>query len=768
MFSLLRTAGNSGTNNGLRGFVLNRCQLSTSAYAMSKIIYTECDEAPMLATFSLLPVIQRFAKPMGIEVEKRDISVSGRLIAQFPERLEPEQRIPDELTALGELAKTPEGNIIKLPNISASIPQLLECIAELQAKGYNIPNYPADPKNAEEEAIKATYSKVLGSNVNPVLREGNSDRRCAPPVKENAKKITKRSPAMRAWKENGQRSCVNSMEDGDFFGAEQSHIMAKAGNVKITLHQADGNTKVLKESLALQAGEVIDATRMNVAALCAFFEKEIQDCFDKKLMMSLHMKATMMKVSDPIIFGHCIKVFYKDVFAKHADLFAELKVNPNNGLGDVYDKIKGHASEAEVIADIEKQYETRPGLAMVDSDKGITNLHVPSDVIIDASMPNVVRDGGQMWNKADKLEEVKCIIPDRSYATAYKTIIEDCQEHGQFDWTTTGHVSNVGLMAQKAEEYGSHDKTFEIQAKGTVVVTDAATDDVIFKHSVEVGDIWRMCQTKDLPIKDWVKLAVSRARATGAKAIFWLNPARAHDANVIALAHKYLAEHDVEGLDIEFMTPADAMKVSCTRARAGLDTISCTGNVLRDYLTDLFPILELGTSAKMLSIVPLLAGGVLLETGAGGSAPKHVEQLLKENHLRWDSLGEYLATAIGFQELGARTNSTNSTLLGDTLMDAVGKWLDLNKTPGRKVNQIDNRGSNFYVALYWAEEMAAKDQAWAPLAQALKDNEEQILKDLVDCQGVPADVGGYYKVDPVKADAVMRPSKIFNDLMDKY
>jgi len=768
MFSLLRTAGNSGTNNGLRGFVLNRCQLSTSAYAMSKIIYTECDEAPMLATFSLLPVIQRFAKPMGIEVEKRDISVSGRLIAQFPERLEPEQRIPDELTALGELAKTPEGNIIKLPNISASVPQLLECIAELQAKGYNIPNYPADPKNAEEEAIKATYSKVLGSNVNPVLREGNSDRRCAPPVKENAKKITKRSPAMRAWKENGQRSCVNSMEDGDFFGAEQSHIMAKAGNVKITLHQADGNTKVLKESLALQAGEVIDATRMNVAALCAFFEKEIQDCFDKKLMMSLHMKATMMKVSDPIIFGHCIKVFYKDVFAKHADLFAELKVNPNNGLGDVYDKIKGHAAEAEVIADIEKQYETRPGLAMVDSDKGITNLHVPSDVIIDASMPNVVRDGGQMWNKADKLEEVKCIIPDRSYATAYKTIIEDCQEHGQFDWTTTGHVSNVGLMAQKAEEYGSHDKTFEIQAKGTVVVTDAATDDVIFKHSVEVGDIWRMCQTKDLPIKDWVKLAVSRARATGAKAIFWLNPARAHDANVIALAHKYLAEHDVAGLDIEFMTPADAMKVSCTRARAGLDTISCTGNVLRDYLTDLFPILELGTSAKMLSIVPLLAGGVLLETGAGGSAPKHVEQLLKENHLRWDSLGEYLATAIGFQELGARTNSTNSTLLGDTLMDAVGKWLDLNKTPGRKVNQIDNRGSNFYVALYWAEEMAAKDQAWAPLAQALKDNEEQILKDLVDCQGVPADVGGYYKVDPVKADAVMRPSKIFNDLMDKY
>merc|ERR1711971_155450 len=460
--------------------------------------------------------------------------------------------------------------------------------------------------------------------------------------------------------------------------------------------------------------------------------------------------------------------YFKDVFAKHGALLAELKVNVNNGLGDLYEKIKGHAKEAEIIADIEKQYETRPGLAMVDSDKGITNLHVPSDVIINASMPNVVGDGGQMWNKADKLEEVKCVIPDRSYATSYKAIIEDCQEHGQFDWTTTGHVSNVGLMAQKAEEYGSHDKTFEIQDKGTVVVTDAATDDVIFKHSVEVGDIWRMCQTKDLPIKDWVKLAVSRARATGAKAIFWLNPARAHDAKVIALAHKYLADHDVTGLDIEFMTPADAMKVSCTRARAGLDTISCTGNVLRDYLTDLFPILELGTSAKMLSIVPLLAGGVLLETGAGGSAPKHVEQFLKEGHLRWDSLGEYLATAIGFTELGDRTNSDNAKLLGETMMNAVGKWLESNKTPGRKVKQIDNRGSNFYVALYWAQELAAKDAEWAPLAKALEENAETILNELVECQGPSCDVGGYYKVDPAKADIAMRPSKIFNDLMDKY
>jgi len=566
---------------------------------------------------------------------------------------------------------------------------------------------------------------------------------------------------MREWKENGQRPCVTYMPDGDFFSAEQSHVMSKAGKVVISL-----NGKALKE-VSLQEGEVIDATRMKKAALCEFFEKEIQECFDNKLMMSLHMKATMMKVSDPIIFGHCVKIFYKDVFAKHADLFAELKVNANNGLGDVYDKIKGHPKEEEVKADIMKQYETRPGLAMVDSNNGITNLHVPSDVIIDASMPNVVRDGGQMWNKDDKLEEVKCVIPDRSYARSYEAIIKDCQANGQFDWKSTGHVSNVGLMAQKAEEYGSHDKTFEIPEKGEMTVTDESGA-VIFKHDVDVGDIWRMCQTKDLPIQDWVKLAVSRAKATGAKAIFWLNPDRAHDANLISLAKNYLQNHDTNGLDIEFMKPADAMTASCTRARQGLDTISCTGNVLRDYLTDLFPILELGTSAKMLSVVPLLNGGVLLETGAGGSAPKHVEQLLKENHLRWDSLGEYLATAIGFQELGVRAKDDKATLLGDTLMNAVGKWLDNNKAPDRKVKQIDNRGSNFYVALYWAEELAAKDASWAPLAKALKDNEEQILKDLVECQGAPADVGGYYKVDPVKADAVMRPSKIFNELIDKY
>merc|ERR1711936_1043037 len=664
-------------------------------------------------------------------------------------------------------AKTPEGNIIKLPNISASIPQLLECIAELQAKGYNVPDYPANPKNAEEEAIKAVYAKVLGSAVNPVLREGNSDRRAAPPVKENAKKIAKRSPAMRPWKENAQRTCVSSMADKDFFSGEQSHIMPAAGSVTITFTGKDGSVKVLKEGLELQAGEVIDATRMNAAALCEFFAKEIQDCYEKKLMMSLHMKATMMKVSDPIIFGHCVKAYYSDVFAKHAALFAELKVNVNNGLGDVYDKIKGHPKEEEVKADIMKQYETRPGLAMVDSNNGITNLHVPSDVIIDASMPNVIRDGGQMWNKDDKLEEVKCVIPDRSYAGTYAAIVADCQKNGQFDWKSTGHVSNVGLMAQKAEEYGSHDKTFEIPVDGTVIVTDQDGNQ-IFSHAVETGDIWRMCQTKDIPIQDWVKLAVSRGKASGAKVVFWLDPQRAHDANLISLVTKYLNDHDTNGLDIEFAKPADACTIACTRARQGLDTITCTGNVLRDYLTDLFPILELGTSAKMLSIVPLLAGGVLLETGAGGSAPKHVEQLLKENHLRWDSLGEYLATAIGFQELGDRTNSDNAKLLGETMMNAVGKWLENNKTPGRKVKQIDNRGSNFYVALYWAEELAAKDPAWAPLAQALADNEEQIAKDLIECQGPSCDVGGYYKVDPVKAEVAMRPSKIFNELMDKY
>lgn len=770
MFGLVVLRGGSAASRRSLQLGVSRCSrcLSTSPAALSKIIYTETDEAPMLATYSLLPVIQRFAKPMGIEVEKRDISVAGRIIAHFPDYLTADQRAADELAALGQLCKTPEGNVIKLPNVSASIPQLVEAIAELQSKGYKVPDFNANPLSAEELDVRTRYAKVLGSAVNPVLREGNSDRRAAAPVKKHAQGITKRNPKMQAWPA-ASRTCVASMADGDFYSSEQSYIMPEAGSVKITLKGADGTASVLKSGLKLEAGEVIDATRLKTKALCEFFEKEIQDCADKGLMMSLHMKATMMKVSDPVIFGHCVKVFFKDVFAKHAALFAELGINANNGLGDVYDKIKGHPSQSEVEADLAAAYAGRPGLAMVDSSKGITNLHVPSDVIIDASMPVVVRDGGRMWNKDDALEDVKCIIPDRCYATSYKAIIDDCQSHGQFDWTTMGHVCNVGLMAQKAEEYGSHDKTFEIAAAdGTVVVECEATGKQIFAHDVEVGDIWRACQTKDAPIRDWVKLAVTRARASGDKAIFWLDPARAHDARIIALAQKYLAELDTNGLDISFAKPEDAMKESCTRARAGLNTISVTGNVLRDYLTDLFPILELGTSAKMLSIVPLLAGGVLLETGAGGSAPKHVQQFLKEGHLRWDSLGEYLATAIGFQELGARINSANSTLLGDTLLEAVGKWLDTNKTPGRKVKQIDNRGSNFYVALYWSEAMAARDPAWADLAKRLADAEEQIMKDLIDCQGPPVDIGGYYKPDPVKAEAVMRPSKAFNDIIDIY
>lgn len=736
-------------------------------FSTAKIMYTETDEAPMLATYSLLPVIQRFAKPMGIEVEISDISVAGRILSHFPDYLSGEQRIPDNLSALGELSKTPEGNIIKLPNVSASVPQLLEAITELQSQGYNIPDFNSEPTTEAEQDIYDRYAKVLGSAVNPVLREGNSDRRAAVPVKKHAQSVTKRAPRMHDWKE-GNQSSVTHMSDGDFFSSEQSYIMPSAGSVKITLHGADGKDVVLKEGLSLEKGEVIDASCMNANALCEFFEKEISDCSSKGLMMSLHMKATMMKVSDPIIFGHCVKVYYKDAFAKHASLFEELGVNANNGIGDVYDKIQGHPKQAEVEADLAATYDTRPGLAMVNSYKGITNLHVPSDVIIDASMPNVVRDGGMMWNKDDALEDVKCIIPDRCYATSYKAIIEDCQANGQFDWTTMGHVCNVGLMAQKAEEYGSHDKTFEIPVDGKMVVTNEATGETIFSHDVETGYIWRMCQTKDAPIKDWVKLAVNRARATGDTTTFWLNPSRAHDANLISLAEKYLKEHDLSGLDITFAEPATAMKEACTRARAGKNTITVTGNVLRDYLTDLFPIIELGTSAKMLSIVPLLAGGVLLETGAGGSAPKHVQQFLEEGHLRWDSLGEYLATAIGFQELGARIESENAVLLGDSLMAAVGKWLTENKTPGRKVMEPDNRAANYYVALYWAEAMATKDPSWGELATKLAENEEQIMKDLVDCQGSPQDIGGYYKPDPVKAEAAMRPSKIFNEIIDNY
>eukprot|EP00090_Calanus_glacialis_P023769 TRINITY_DN3685_c0_g1_i1.p1 TRINITY_DN3685_c0_g1~~TRINITY_DN3685_c0_g1_i1.p1 ORF type:complete len:738 (+),score=267.77 TRINITY_DN3685_c0_g1_i1:52-2265(+) len=731
---------------------------------MAKIIYTFTDEAPMLATYSLLPVFQRFARPMGITIEKKDISVAGRILSYFPDFLTTEQRQSDDLAWLGELAKTPEGNIIKLPNISASVPQLVATIAELQSQGFKIPDFNPNPVTDQEKEIKARYAKVLGSAVNPVLREGNSDRRCAKPVKEMAMKQVKRSPAMKPYNKDN-KSYVAHMTSGDFFGSEQSHIMKNAGTVNIVFEAADGSVKVMKENLKLEAGEIIDASTMSKKALTDFFEAEIADSMDKNLMMSLHLKATMMKVSDPIMFGLMVKVYYKDVFAKHGDLFKQLGVNVNNGLGDIYDKIKGHAKQIEVEADILHCYNSRPKLAMVDSSKGITNLHVPSDVIIDASMPCVVRDGGAMWNKDDKLEDVKCIIPDRSYSTMYQACLEDCKQNGQYDWTTMGHTSNVGLMAKKAEEYGSHDKTFEMAGAGTMVVTSSSGAQ-IFSHSVQEGDIWRMCQTKDAPVKDWVKLAVSRAKASGVMTIFWLDPARAHDRNLIDLATEYLKEHDTTGLDIVFKTPVEAMKESCKRARAGLDTVSVTGNVLRDYLTDLFPIIELGTSAKMLSIVPLLAGGRLLETGAGGSAPKHVEQFLKEGHLRWDSLGEYLATAIGFQELGARFGDAKATLLGDTLMDAVGIWLNNNRTPGRKGKEIDNRGSNFYVALYWAECLAGKDSAWLPLAKALKDAEAQITKDLIDCQGSSVDIGGYYHPNPALAEVAMRPSKRFNELMD--
>jgi len=718
----------------------------------------------MLATYSLLPVFQRFARPMGISIEKKDISLAGRILSQFPDHLTADQKQSDDLAWLGELAKTPDGNIIKLPNISASVPQLVAAIAELQGQGFKIPDYNPNPVTEKEKEIKTRYSKVLGSAVNPVLREGNSDRRCAKPVKEMAMKQEKRSPAMKPFNKDN-KTCVAHMKGGDFYGSEQSHIMKSAGSVSIVFKSADGSEKILKDNLKLEAGEIIDASSMSKQALVDFFEAEITDCMNKNFMMSLHMKATMMKVSDPIMFGHMVKVYYKDVFAKHSDLFKELGVNVNNGLGDIYDKVKGHSKQIEVETDILHCYNSRPKLAMVDSSKGITNLHVPSDVIIDASMPCVVRDGGAMWNKDDKLEEVKCIIPDRSYSTMYQACLDDCRENGQFDWRTMGHTSNVGLMAKKAEEYGSHDKTFEMAGAGTVeVISDAGK--VIFSHPVEQGDIWRMCQTKDAPVKDWVKLAVARAKATGSKTIFWLDPARAHDRNLIDLATEYLKDHDTSGLDIEFKTPVAAMKESCQRARAGLDTVSVTGNVLRDYLTDLFPIIELGTSAKMLSIVPLLAGGRLLETGAGGSAPKHVEQFLKENHLRWDSLGEYLATAIGFQELGAKFEDVKATLLGDTLMDAVGIWLNNSRTPGRKVKEIDNRGSNFFIALYWAECLAKKDSSWLPLAKALKSSEVDILKDLVDCQGSNVDIGGYYHPNPDMAEAAMRPSKKFNELMD--
>ncbi|MGB7327405.1 MAG: NADP-dependent isocitrate dehydrogenase [Rubripirellula sp.] len=735
----------------------------------AKIIYTYTDEAPALATESLLPIVRAYCDVVGIQVETRDISLAGRILASFSDHLTEDQRRPDSLAELGELAKTPEANIIKLPNISASIPQLVEAIEELQSKGFGVPDFPDDPKTDDEIAVRALYAKVLGSAVNPVLREGNSDRRVAAPVKEFARK---HPHSMGAWASDSDTH-VDSMTEGDFYGSERSHVMGKAGAVRIVWTGKDGSKNVLKNALALQAGEIIDAAVMSRSHLRKFLATAIRDAKKKDVLMSLHMKATMMKVSDPIIFGHCVTVYYADVFEKHAELFDKIGVDPNNGLGDVYSKIQSLDADkqAEIKADIEAVYAKQPRLAMVDSDKGITNLHVPSDVIIDASMPAAIRSSGKMWGADGKLHDTKAIIPDRSYSGVYQATIEFCKANGAFDVATMGSVANVGLMAQKAEEYGSHDKTFEIAGDGTVQVVDEA-DNVLMEHTVKEGDIWRMCQTKDTPIRDWVRLAVARARATDSPAIFWLDEARDHDANLINKVTAYLPDHDTEGLEIMIMSPVDATTYTCQRCKEGKDTISVTGNVLRDYLTDLFPILELGTSAKMLSIVPLLAGGGLFETGAGGSAPKHVEQLVSEGHLRWDSLGEFLAIAVSLEDLAAKTGNADTAVLAATLTEATSKLLDENKSPGRKVGELDNRGSHFYLAMYWAQALAAQSSssalktAFAGLAGQLTDNESKILGELGAAQGNPVDIGGYYMAEPAKVQAAMRPSGSLNAAID--
>ena len=734
-----------------------------------KIIYTQTDEAPALATRSLLPIVQAFAAPAGIAIETRDISLAGRILAQFPEWLKPEQRQADDLAELGELAKTPEANIIKLPNISASVPQLTDAIAELKSQGYALPDYPAEPADDKERDVHARYGKVLGSAVNPVLREGNSDRRVALSVKEYARK---NPHSMGAWRKDSG-SHVAHMVSGDFYGSERSAVIAAGGTLAVELVAASGDVKVLKQKVRVEAGEVIDAAVMSAKSLREFYTREIADAKKRGLLLSLHVKATMMKVSDPIIFGHCVDLYYRDVFAKHAALFARLGVDPDNGIGDVYDKIAGLSDQerAAVEADIAAVYAKQPPLAMVDSDKGITNLHVPSNVIIDASMPAAIRSSGQMWGADGKLHDTKALIPDRCYAGIYQAVIEDCKAHGAFDVPTMGNVANIGLMAQKAEEYGSHDKTFEIPAAGTVRVRDEAGK-ALLEHKVEPGDIWRMCQTKDIAIRDWVRLAVERARVTGQATIFWLDAKRAHDASMIAKVEKYLRDHDTKGLDIRILEPVAAIRATLERVRKGQDTISVTGNVLRDYLTDLFPILELGTSAKMLSIVPLLQGGGLYETGAGGSAPKHVQQFLAENFLRWDSLGEFLALAVSIEDLARKTNNAKAAVVARALDKANGRWLAENKAPARKVGGIDNRGSHFYLALYWAEALAGQTEdgalakAFAPLARELSGQEAKIVAELNAVQGKPVDIGGYYHPDQKAACRAMRPSATFNRIVD--
>ncbi len=730
-----------------------------------KILYTITDEAPALATHSLLPVIQAYTAAAGVSVETRDISLSGRILANFPDCLEEGQRIPDALTELGELAKTPEANIIKLPNISASIPQMKAAIAELQSQGYALPDYPEEPASEAERAVKSRYDKIKGSAVNPVLREGNSDRRAAAAVKQYARKHPHR---MGAWSPDS-KSAVSSMSSDDFFANEQSVTLPEATTARIELTGPDGSATVLKDGLALQVGEILDATFMSVRALRAFLKSQIDACRGNGTLFSLHMKATMMKVSDPVIFGHCVSVFYQDVFEKHADKIAGLGVDVNNGIGDLHSKLDQLSAEdrAAVEAGIAEVYASGPDIAMVDSDKGITNLHVPSDVIIDASMPAAIRSSGQMWNKDGAQQDTNFVIPDRSYSGVYAATVDFCKEHGAFDPATMGTVPNVGLMAQKAEEYGSHDKTFEIPEPGVIRVI-AADGTVLTEHSVEAGDVWRACQVKDAPVRDWVKLAVSRARATGAPAVFWLNKERAHDAQLIEKVEAYLKDHDTEGLDLRILSPVEATQLTLQRARAGEDTISVTGNVLRDYLTDLFPILELGTSAKMLSIVPLMNGGGLFETGAGGSAPKHVQQFAKENHLRWDSLGEFLALGVSLEHLASVFDNGKARVLANTLDAANARFLEENKSPSRKCGELDNRGSHFYLALYWAQALAAQEEdadlqaRFAPLAETLSANEARIVDELNQAQGPSVDTGGYYRPDPAKVDAAMRPSGTFN------
>lgn len=738
----------------------------------TKIIWTKIDEAPALATYCLLPMIKSFTKGSGIEVELKDISLAGRIIANFPDNLTDEQKIPDYLTELGKIAKTNEANIIKLPNISASVPQLQAAIIELQGKGYNIPDYPEEPKNDEEKAIQTRYAKVLGSAVNPVLREGNSDRRAAASVKKFAQKFPHRM--MKPWPTSGSKSRVAHMTQKDFYGSEKSMCLEKNDVARIEFLDQHGSVIVLKEKIELLNGEVIDTSVMNVKELRKFYAEQIEEAKKDNVLLSLHLKATMMKVSDPIMFGHAVLVYFKDALEKHAEVLKEIGTTVNNGLSDVLEKLKKLPAEKreEIEADINKVYEYQPALAMVDSRLGKTNLHVPNDVIIDASMPNVVRDGGKMWNKKDELQDCIAMIPDRSYATMYKAIIEDAKVNGQFDPATMGAVSNVGLMAQKAEEYGSHDKTYEARQNGIIRVVNS-NGEVLLKQKVEAGDIFRMCQTKDAPIKDWVKLAVARAKASSTPAIFWLDENRGHDTEIIAKVKKYLREHNAEGLEIKILKPIDAMKYTLQRVRKGLDTISVTGNVLRDYLTDLFPILELGTSARMLSIVPLLNGGGLFETGAGGSAPKHVQQLIKENHLRWDSLGEYCALVPSFEMIAEKTRNAKAALFAETLDKAIGKYLENARYPSRKVNEIDNRGSSFYLSLYWAQALAEQNKddelksRFSKMSKELEENESNIVAELITVQGKPADIGGYFLPDDTKAAEVMRPSKTLNKIIDE-